>query len=237
MAKITISYDQRESVIWSDLFTHFDSEISEFCNAMRELNQVLDEDVDKMDYKTGSITEASCLCLYLITRHLKPSTVFEVGTYVGRSCGAMALAMDSNGANINKIYTCDISNEFAMDTSRFRTQFIAMPKTSSTDALSRLQSKDCKVDLFHIDGLIQEEDLPVMASLSHQGTAIALDDFLIDDKVRKGVQNMMAIKSIEPFNTYFLVFPAKDSLTASIGIRDVSRTALLLSPSRYEALV
>ncbi len=144
--------------------------------------------------------------------------------------------MDANENSIGQIYTCDILNDFAMDTTRFQTKFNAMPRTTSTDALNQLVRDKQNVDLFHIDGKFQKNDPSIMAKLSHADTIIALDDFIIDTQVRKGVHNVAALKGTKPFGAYFLVLPAEESLTQSVGISGISKTALLLPPTLSSSL-
>ena len=64
-----------------------------------------------------------------------PKTVFEIGTFIGRSAGAIAMAMDDNQTSDGNIFTCDESNDFLMDTSFFETKITPMPSTTSTAAL------------------------------------------------------------------------------------------------------
>ena len=175
--KFDVRYDDRTRVIWPRIFSHYASEIESTRKAMRDLNRILDCDRGSMNIVTGSVTEASALCLNLITRHIAPSTVFEIGTYIGRSCGAIALAMDENQADTGTIYTCDMANNFIMDTSDFTTRICDFPRTRSTAALSKLVEANQSIDLFHIDGRIEDEDYTYMATLKNKNTIIALDDF------------------------------------------------------------
>jgi len=79
---------------------------------IRRLNQ-LDELRSKADFNTGSIPAASAWCLYSLVRYFKISSVLEIGTFIGKSTTAMALAMDQE-VQRGVIHTCDGSNAIAI---------------------------------------------------------------------------------------------------------------------------
>lgn len=233
---VNITYDQRLAVVWPRLFSEHGDGIDDVVQSLRNLNAVLDKDLDKMELKTGTISEASGLCLYVLTKYIAPKTVFEIGTFIGRSCGAIASAMETNSADTGDIYTCDGSNPFVMDLSLFKTPVHGWPKTKSTDALIQLVDAGRTIDLFHIDGRVMADDIALMAKLSHENTVFALDDFSEDverKRFRKGVENAAVLMNSDPFGTYALVLPADKAVTGPTGINDESVTALLLPPSLY----
>jgi predicted O-methyltransferase YrrM len=240
--KFDVRYDARTTAIWPRIFSHYASEIESTRKAMRELNRILDCDLGSMSLATGTVSEASALCLNLISRHIAPSTVFEIGTYIGRSCGAMALAMDANQADTGTIYTCDSANNFFMNTSDFKTKICDFPSTRSTAALSKLVEANQSIDLFHIDGRIEDEDYTYMATLKNNNTIIALDDFnwgggekiKPGEKIKeKGLANVVNLMKRQPFEEFALVFPPEEDVTRSLGVSDLSTTALLIPPAWF----
>ena len=237
--KFDVRYDDRTTVIWPKIFSHYASEIKKTRKVLRDLNKILNRDRSSMSIVTGSVTEASALCLNLITRHIAPSTVFEIGTYIGWSCGAMALAMDANQADTGTIYTCDNENDFFMDTSDFTRRICAFPRTRSTAALYELVEANQSIDLFHIDGRIKDEDYTYMATLKNKNTIIAVDDFDWGEgfrpvtTIKKGLINVIRLMKRQPFEEFALVFPPKEGITRSLGVSDLSKTALLIPPAWF----
>ena len=242
--KVDVRYDDRTRVIWPRIFSHYASEMENIRKALRDLNKILDRDRGSMNIVTGSVTEASALCLNLITRHIAPLTAFEIGTYIGRSCGAIALAMDANQADTSTIYTCDMANNFIMDTSKFTTRICAFPRTRSTAALSELVEANQSIDLFHIDGRIRDEDCTYMATLKNKNTIIALDDFDWgggggekfspgENTIKKGLANVIHLMKRQTFEEFALVFPPEEDVTRSLWMSDLSKIALLIPPAWF----
>lgn len=160
------------------------------------------------DYNTGSISDTDAIDLQHIVSHFQPTVVAEVGTFIGRSTTAMALAMPKGGV----IHTCDASNAIALPELNPDVQVVQYPRKGSTEMFESLISAKAKVDLFYIDGRLSPKDTRLVWELAHDKTVIVLDDF---EGVEKGVANAMLL--LQQFPNYALVYP-----------RDIGKTAMML---------
>jgi predicted O-methyltransferase YrrM len=160
------------------------------------------------DYNTGSISDTDAIDLQHIVSHFQPMVVAEVGTFIGRSTAAMALAMPKGGV----IHTCDASNAIALPELNPDVQVVQYPRKGSTEMFEGLISAKAKVDLFYIDGRLSPKDTRLVWELAHDKTVIVLDDF---EGVEKGVANAMLL--LQQFPNYALVYP-----------RDIGKTAMML---------
>lgn len=227
MLSVRLSTHDISPIIWRRIFYEFLPEIQGATVTLAEIYTGLEADRAAMDFKTGSISYSSGIALYVLTRKIDPTMVFEVGTYIGRSAAAMAIAMDAGEPRDRLLQTCDISNDFVLNTKRFRTKVQGMPKTDSTAALNAAITAGRPVDLFHFDGRLNGPDLDMVAALSHEGTVIALDDF---EGLEKGVTNGMLLKQTPKFSNHFLVEPPSPELLGPFGYTDRCLTALLIPP-------
>lgn len=226
-----LSTHELSPLVWRRLFSEYSFELPEVMASLTSFYSRLEKDRTMMDYKTGSISFSSAMTLYVLTRKIDPTTVLEVGTFIGRSASAMTTAMDRGEARDRVLYTCDFSNNFVMDTSRFKTQIKAMPKTPSTGALRAAVAAGRPVDLFHFDGRLATEDLEMVAALAHDRTVIALDDF---EGIEKGVVNAMLLKRTPKFANHFLIAPPGPDVHAPYGLNDRCLTALLVPPGVFQ---
>jgi predicted O-methyltransferase YrrM len=160
------------------------------------------------DYNTGSISDTDAIDLQHIVSHFQPTVVAEVGTFIGRSTAAMALAMPKGGV----IHTCDASNAIALPELNPDVQVVQYPRKGSTEMFESLISAKVKVDLFYIDGRLSPKDTQLVWELVHDKTVIVLDDF---EGVEKGVANAMLL--LQQFPNHALVYP-----------RDIGKTAMML---------
>ena len=157
------------------------------------------------DYNTGSISDTDAIDLQHIVSHFQPTVIAEVGTFIGRSTAAMALAMPKGGV----IHTCDFSNDIKLPELNPDVRVVQYPKKSSTDMFESLISAKTKVDLFYIDGRLTPKDLRLIWELAHQTTVIVLDDF---EGVEKGVANAMGLLD----QGHALVYPRQGGKTAML---------------------
>lgn len=231
MWTLQLSTHELSRVIWRRLFTEFNAELDVARAELMAIVDRLESDRAAMAYKTGSISISSGIILYLLTRKIQPTVVLEVGTFIGRSTSSMMLAMDKNETPDRLLYTCDLSNDFVMNTSHFKTPIKPMPRTGSTDALRQAIAGGRKVDLFHFDGRLQGPDVGMVAELSHDRTAYALDDF---EGIEKGVVNALVMKQQPRFAGYFLIEPPSEEVLAPYGITDRCLTAVLVPPSVFQ---
>lgn len=231
MWTFTLSTHELSKVVWRRLFSEFSSEVELARASLVAINDRLDRDRAAMAYQTGSISFASGMVLYFLTRKIMPTRVFEVGTFIGRSTAAMLLAMDRNGTADRMLYTCDLSNDFVMDTSAFKTTIKAMPRKGSTEALQAAVADGKTIDMFHLDGRLQGPDMEMVAKLSHERTVFLLDDF---EGIEKGVINAIYLRQNPKFANYFLIEPPLPEVLGPLGMHDRSITALLVPPSVFQ---
>jgi predicted O-methyltransferase YrrM len=176
-----------------------------------------------MDYKTGSIPFATAILLYAAIRNIKPKTIFEIGTFIGKSALAMAFAADQNEEPA-EIYSCDGSNDFHVP-ALTRTKINGFPKMTSTQALRQVAQTGRKVDFAHIDGRLAPEDYDLLESIADPRIVIALDDF---EGIEKGVANFSTMRGRKFFAQHVLVYPASDAVLDRIGLIAHSTTAYVI---------
>ena len=137
---------------------------------------------EKADYKTGSLSMTDIYDVSGLARYFKPTSVCEIGTFIGRSTHAIAQEMGAG-----TIWTCDVSNDLTLPAPGNAVTIRQFPKTSSTEMLSKAVEAKQKFDMFYIDGRITERDVELlMACEDLTGSIIVLDDF---EGVEKGVAN------------------------------------------------
>ena len=195
MPTFAIQPDHLADALWGRMADLHAQELDSVRSILSELFAHTELLRDEMEYPTGTVWFNSAIALYLLSRWAKPKVVFEVGTFVGNSCLSMAKAMEVNGQG-GEIHTCDGSNSFKVPTELTTIQIKGYPKKLSTDALQAVKEQGKKVDLFHIDGRLLEDDYALIQELSHDETIIAIDDF---EGIEKGVMNLMGFMSRAPW--------------------------------------
>lgn len=158
------------------------------------------------DYNTGSLTQGDMMDVYRIVEHFKPRLIAEVGTFIGRSTYALAAASGSDAT----VHTCDLSNDIPLPRLAEGSAVVCRyPNLSSVSMFGQMLDEGLagKVDLFYIDGRLQENDLILMRQLSHERTVVVLDDF---EGIEKGVSNAMLIGS----QNHLLIYPRFEGKTA-----------------------
>ncbi len=148
------------------------------------------------DYDTGTIPEASAVCLRAICEWYRPSVIAEIGTFIGTSAMAML-----GCASVTRIHTCDSRNDCGPALKKITTY----PKTRSTAMLSRLVAVGKPVDLFFFDGRIKPKDVEMIADLSTRETVYVFDDYEYEEK---GVVNAGILQPVFP--KHRLMVPAAD---------------------------
>jgi hypothetical protein len=137
------------------------------------------------DYNTGSITFCAAWSLYSLTSYFMPSTILEIGTFIGKSTISMALALD-HAENPGIIQTCDVSNGFDLNWSG-KTKIIQHFKTKSSDMMIGI---DCPQDLIFVDGRLNETDLDVMQTDNFENCIFVFDD---TEGAEKGAINQILV--------------------------------------------
>jgi hypothetical protein len=222
-ARVKLTPRNLSDLVWFQWLGHVEAELADAKVMLNRMFDACELSRGKMDYNTGSISFSASLALYLMTRSLEPLSVFEVGTFIGKSTLSMALAIDRNGTG-GKIYTCDGSNDFHLpQISKCPVQ--GFSKTTSTDALAALAKENVRVDMLHIDGRLGQGDIELIERIADPRVVIALDDF---EGIEKGVANFSLIRGRPFFSQHFLVYPMSDRFLEAIGCRHANTTALLL---------
>ena len=155
------------------------------------------------DYNTGTISPKSALWLFLLTRYFNPSVIAEVGTFIGTSGLSMVKGVDSNNASVT-FYSCDVSNSIDIPyDGNSKLEFFK--KSDSTQMFKQLKDRGVVPDLFHIDGRLNQDDLPLLVSLKVSDAIILLDDF---EGIEKGVANGFALQNIT-MKSHVMIYPPK----------------------------
>jgi len=179
-------------------------------------------------YNTGSMSLASSLSLSLITYYFNPKIIVEIGTFIGRSTYSIALGSSLTQSQLEKIHTCDFSNDIPLNFDPVLDMVQQYPKTSSTEMLKQLQNRGIKPDFYFIDGRLTDEDLLLMESIDARSSIILMDDFEGTDK---GVIN--SLKVTDHFkNNFMLSYSPPQYLLDKIGINDRSSLAVLVPASK-----
>ncbi|HWT97951.1 MAG TPA: class I SAM-dependent methyltransferase [Terriglobales bacterium] len=210
-------------LVWQQCLENIEPELDTVKARLKEIFQTCETTRAQMDYNTGSITFSAALALYLLTRQIQPTCIFEVGTFIGKSTLAMALAIDHNG-NDGRIYTCDGSNDFHLPKIS-KCQIKGFSKTTSTNALAAVTQANVRLDMMHIDGRLTAQDLDLIEKIADPRIVIALDDF---EGMEKGVANLSMIRGRPFFAQHALIYPMSQTMIAQLGCHTGNTTALLL---------
>ncbi len=184
---------------------------------VRELAVTAEVRRAKADYNTGSILEEEAYRLLMVVKHLQAKVVIEVGTFVGLSTTAMALARC-----VKELYSCDASND-CLPSDRVIHTF---PKQTSTQMFQALIKHGVTADLVFLDGTLNHVDAQTLKMLIHAGTVIAVHDYNYGPKIRtkrgqvvqeivarKGVGNVRLLK---PYLTHHVLVEPQDGTTLAL---------------------
>lgn len=178
----------------------------------------------------GSTGLPDCLYLYLLIRHFKPKTIFEIGTWIGTSGMFMAEALKKNaegngeGSRGGHIYTCDINNAYAL--SNEYDQFITRMNVMSDEALAELPH-ELKVDFMFADGELTPATIKELTKRVHTNTVLATHDFKLPGE--KGVRNLVKLQRAFA-NRYKYVLPTKKKVHT---IAQINSSVGLLVPQQH----
>ncbi len=225
MSGVRIKFTPRNlsDLVWSQWLGEVEAELDSATAKLKEQSAACEATRAQMDYKTGSIPFATAVLLYAAIRNIKPKSIFEIGTFIGKSALAMAYAADQNEEPA-EIFTCDGSNDFHVP-ALAKTKIHGFPKSTSTAALRQLAQAGKKVDFAHIDGRPAAEDYDLLESIADPRIVLALDDF---EGIEKGVANFSTLRGRKFFGQHVLVYPASDAILARIGLIAHSTTAYVI---------
>lgn len=208
METLRINRRHLSRIFWATVLEHTADEPRRGLSLELIALETLREDAD---YNTGSVSLSTGWVLYSLARYFKPELIAEVGTFIGRSTVAL-----HRGAPDAIIHTCDLSNDIDLKLGPRVTQY---RKQSSVEMFSALKADEKTVDLLHIDGRLNEQDLSVMPLTR----LIALDDF---EGNEKGVANLFNLHGIEA--GYQVIYPPERELLREHKIVGNCNTAVLL---------
>ena len=207
MLTLAINFELVSRIFWQQVFH---ASILEKHAALEALHmQALEQEKLRADaaISTGSISLSSAWALFCAANTIKPTNTIEVGTYIGRSTLAMALAMGRNGIDDATIYTCDYSNSIDI-TSTGGVTIEQFKQIGSEQMFSTLISRKVRADLVFLDGRLTDRDTEYLPLLSKPETVYLLDDF---EGIEKGVCN--ALKMAPALSrSHLLIYPPDTEL-------------------------
>lgn len=223
MQPVLMGRRQLSPLVW-ELILQSTSALSEYRRAdlYRELD-ALESLRHHADYNTGSISAATCWCLFSAANYFKPETIVEVGTFIGKSTLSLLRGMQFGGVQNRRIYTCDFSNDIEL-TFGAEGELTQFPRQSSTQMLSELHARNLQCDFLALDGRLQQEDFRYLSDILHAKSIIFLDDF---EGVEKGVANASVLmNSLQ--KTHNLIYPPERDFLRKFNLLDGCTTALLI---------
>jgi len=201
----------------------------------------------------GSIGYADALSLFLISYLAAPRNIAEVGTYIGNSSTAIAYGACISG-NLIHLVTCD-KKICAMNPIEGLNipegNYIESMQCSSTKMFEKLASVNICLDMLFVDGILLDEDMPLLSKLLKPQTVIVLDDCVNDEKghlnlnlfKRSGIVkppislNPLPLNATKSFqlselnDTHFYLEPFEKGTFTQWEIEDSPRTGLLIPKS------
>lgn len=219
---VNLSAETLSSVVWRNWLLTVEPELPAARAVLAEAFDACEKTRPLMAYNTGSISFASALTLYVAVRCLEPEAIFELGTFIGKSTIAMALAADRNGRG--RIYTCDGSNDFHLPPVA-KCPIQPFPRTRSTEALLALAKAKERIDFAFVDGRLSPQDVDILSRLVTERAVVALDDF---EGMEKGVANLMLLRAHKAFARHVLVHPPGPTVLADYGTTTRCLTALFV---------
>jgi hypothetical protein len=223
-AKVKLSSRLLTEVFWSIIFQKDEERLIEKDALFQRLNR-LDDLRAEADYNTGSISLAAASSLYHLVRHFRPKRIIEVGTFIGKSTIAMAVALEDQKVP-GEIFTCDGSNDIKLPWEG-GTRIHQFPKTTSGEMFQRIEAP---CDMVFLDGRLKKQDLELLDPLITEDTVFVLDDF---EGMEKGVINLTQLMGMEKLKNHFLLYPPPMSWLAKRGYTSHSVTAVLIPVSRF----
>lgn len=228
MSQVRIRLTPRNlsELVWEQWIETVEEDLPRVRGRLHEMFEACEGTRSKMDYNTGSITLSAAMALYLAVRNTVATSVFEVGTFIGKSTVAMALAMEMNKQG-GQIFTCDGSNDFHVP-KLCDTPIHGFSKTTSTAALEQLAKNGVKLDMLHLDGRLSGRDVELIEQISDPRVVLAIDDF---EGVEKGVANLSILRGRPFFGQHILVYPMRERTLSKLSCITPNTTALLVPMS------
>jgi predicted O-methyltransferase YrrM len=207
MLTLTINFELVSRIFWEQIFYASTLEKETTLESLRI--QALEQEKLRADasISTGSISLSSAWALFCVANSINPKSTIEVGTYIGRSTLAMALAMGRSAANESTIYTCDYSNSIDIN-STGGVSIEQFKQIGSEQMFATLVSRKVTADLIFLDGRLTDKDAQYLPLLTRPETVYLLDDF---EGIEKGVCN--ALKMAPALSrSHMLIYPPDTEL-------------------------
>jgi len=224
--RIRLTPRNLSDLVWEQWLEGVEEDLPKIRARLHEMFDACEQTRTKMDYNTGSITLSAALALHLLVRNVQPVSVFEVGTFIGKSTLSMALAMDANGRG-GQIFTCDGSNDFHVP-KLSQVSIKGFPKATSTAALEELARSGARLDMLHLDGRLSTRDIELIEQIADPKAILAIDDF---EGVEKGVANLSLLRGRGFFGQHILVYPMTGRVLDKLGCITPNTTALYMPMS------
>jgi len=157
----------------------------------------------------GTIEDCDVEILKNEVAKLRPSVVFEIGTWIGTSSLVMALAME-DAAIEGEIYTCDINDYSVLPPNTP----VNIPKESSVTAIDHIP-QDKTIDMVFVDGELDFATLRKLMPRLSSNARILMHDYTLP--CEKGVLNFIRLQWVSAF-TFAFIRPEKIDLLTSIII-------------------
>ena len=212
---------------WTTVLSRQAFLLPDFEKLQRDHYSSIEDYREEADFNTGSIPLATSILLSAATAYFNPSTVAEVGTFIGRSTLAMAKAKHKVSSTRLKIHTCDYSNSISLVGFEKCCELNQYQKQSSTQMFKDLLDKRVVVDAFMVDGRLSDMDVSLMSELRGEQFVIFLDDF---EGVEKGVMNSLSISKFFGAELQ-LFYPPSQALLEQFGLLGTSTLAVMLPES------
>ena len=203
---------------------------SEFENQLMPLitARLLDRSLQRSN--SGSISIGSALSLFLISYLRAPCAIAEVGTYIGNSAAAIGFGACLNNQPF-QLFSCDIhpcTHDPLKGLRLPEGSKVQVIESSSTDMFELLKSNHILLDLLHLDGRLQTDDLLLLKSIITKDTLVALDDCEGDEK---GHINLDMLRRSGLLSHHVYIEPFERDLFRLWGLETRSTTGFLMPQS------